>query len=80
MEIIYQRQPRRLQGSVSAKPFAHKMKVRRNSGEIEVDQSLKLSPWKHVAVVSMKVDVERANWKGYAYQPIEDERPRLVKR
>lgn len=80
MDIIYQRQPRRLQGAVSAQPFAHKAKVRRNAGEIDIDQALRMSPWFQIAKVSLKVDRERVNWRGFAYQPLEDSRPRLVKR
>lgn len=83
-DYIKSRQPRKVSGFKPTTPFAHKPKVRRNANRItdlQDDQTLKMSPWDHLAVVSQKVDFTRANWKGFiVYSAIVyDPRPRLRK-
>lgn len=83
-DIIHQKQPKRAQGAIPAKQFAHHAPVKRNRHHIATDQTIKMSPWDHTMNASMKVDEQRVNWKGIAYMQAEygmfDPRPRLVKR
>lgn len=75
---------RKAQGWAPIKQFAHKPKVRRSATRIvnlQVDQSLQLSPWGQVASFKRprlnRERCEEINWKGFIAQPVVDSRPRL---
>ncbi len=78
MATIHQRQPRRANGFVPIKPFAHKPKHRTAaSGE----QQVKLTPWDSLQP-RKRIDMARLNWPGliYCQQSVFSPLPRLVKR